>query len=442
MAATTVTGKQIRQGLIDRDWLFIGAAVGAGSTTSKIADATLNAGAALASTRFDGGRLRVTSGTYAGAETYVDYVDTANGFVYVDPALPGALADTDEYEIWLRGIDPNDADRARDDALDRVCSVWRLNPISIVADGDMDSSGVTHWAIAGAATRTKQFSSHPEANWRRELAVVHTTAASDYVKSDSIICRPGERFFVQVPVRAYVTSSHAKATASIEVRDITNTADVSLGGLKTSGYGYGWDFISLLFTIPAGCYEIQLWLKSDTDASTTVWAPINIHKRQKTRLSLPDRIRTKKRVGTFYTAANINPADSEVADWAPKLKPFLNVERVQQGVQVQVNLTPPTMELPIYYYERGFFDRLSTDYKTTAHRSAGDAATTDCPLEYAIAGTAERLSKKMLEKGFAEWQPEWVRASADLSRWEMEFGPEPQLISESESVPFIPNLRV
>lgn len=441
MTVATISGLTIRQLLVERgDWVFLGSALGT-SAASYISDTERLQGTNLSSTMFEGAIVRISSGTRVGETSMVDYLDGANGRLYLTPDLTGALTAADTYEIWLRGLDPDIIDRLRDDCLQKFCSQWRIQPVSELPDGDMDSSGVTSWTAAGGATRAKAFSAFPDAHSRRELAIVHTTAATDYVKSDSVYVQPGERYFLQVPVRAYVTATSAPATASITIRDITQTADVSLGGHKTTHIGRGQGWISLLFTIPAGCYEIQLWLKSDTAASTSVWGPISFHKRGKTRKSLPDRITTRKRVGTFFELTQINSAVSEQADNQYKFNP-LNTERIQVGGQVEVNFSPPTGENAIMYYERGYFDRLSATYFTIAARTAGDAATTDCQREYIAAKLARQVSKWMLDKYGADWQDDWVRACADDNYWEGQMGPEPKLVFENETPVYVPQLRV
>lgn len=441
MAGATVSGLQIREALAEQvgGWVFLGSATGVGAA-NYIEDTIRLKGINLAAGLFDGCIVRIASGARAGERVYVDTLDPLTGFLYVTPSLTGVMAASDTYEVWQRGLDPDIVDRIRDDCLARFCSQWRPIAFSIITDGDMQESGVTHWTIAGGATRSKFFAQFPDAHWRRELRVVHTTAATDYVKSDSLYVNPGERFFLQTAVRAYVTATSAPATASIVVRDITNGADIPIGGLKTSQIGRGQGHISILWSIPAGCYEIQLWLKSDTDASTTAWGPIYCHKRTKTRGSLPDRITSKERVGNFYALTQINPAQSEQADFRFRRK--IAATRYQVGAQVEVNFEVVTDIFAIGYSERGFFDRLQTDYFTAAGRTAGDAALTDCQKEYIVSSLATQVSKFMLDLYGESWQDDWVRNSSELAYWEGQFGPEPQYVEENTNAVYIPQVTV
>lgn len=442
--ATTVSGLVIRQTLRERGWCYLGAQVGAGNA-AYITDTTRLKSVGLASTMFDGAVVRIASGARAGDTTFVDYLDQDNGKINVSPNLGGTgLADTDTYEIWLKGIDPDAADRLRDEQLRKTCSIWRVQPLCAIDDGDMESSGVTAWTAVSGATRTKAYASFPEIHGRRQLQVVHTTAATDYVHSNSIYVQPGERYFLEVPVSSYVTATSAPAKATVVAQDITNGAAISLGGIVTSHTGRGWGVISLLFTIPTGCYEIQIRLMSDTASSTTVWGHFNFHRRGRTRVALPDRITTIKRVGTTFRLNDPTSAISEMNDNRYKLAEWANVERKQTGSQVSLWFNPSLENTPVFYHERGYFDALQTDYFTTAGRATGDTATTDCPRDYIVAALATALSAEMraIYPNDPYWQSAWVTASAELNFYEGQFGPEPVLIESNEEPVRIPQLRV
>jgi hypothetical protein len=132
-----------------------------------------------------------------------------------------------------------------------------------------------------------------------------------------------------------------------------------------------------------------------------------------------------------------------MSDSAFKLTPYLATERIQMGGQVECWFRPSLSNLPVFFYERGYFDRLSTNYLTVAQRIVGDAAATDCQVEYAVATIASRLAEYMLNReGGDGWRDEWIRAEASRNYWEQEMGPEPQFVHEAESPPFIPYFEV
>lgn len=444
--STTTTGKAIRQALATLIWglVNIGAQAGSGASTTTLVDTLNYKGRAGSPGIYDNAIVRMTSGTLAGETTFVDYVDPATGTIYLDPALSGTPADTDEYEIWMKGVDPDDVDRLRDDCLDRICSVWRINPVTIITDGDLEDSGLTHWSVTagGAATRTKGFASSPDAKSRRQLTVVHTTAATDMIESDTIEVQPGETYYLEVPVKCYVTATNAPATASVLPYDVVNTTNISIGGGRTTHTGRGWGRISLYFQVPTNCYIMKIRLKSDTAASTSVWGGFCLLHRNATEITLPDRVRTKSRVGKTFLTSQVSTSTNAINNTRYKLREYKNVERVQIGSNVQLFCQPGFANNSMFFYERGYFDRLETGYTTKAQRAAGDIATTDAPLEYVAAVLAEQLTKRMLDKFGADWQDDWTRASAWANYWEGEFGPLPQHIFENEVPVFIPDLKV
>lgn len=442
--STTTTGKAIRQalstligGLVD-----IGQQVGSGGTTTTIVDAGNLKGRALPPSMYDNAVVRVSSGTRQGETTYVDYVDPSTGTIYLDPALTGALADGDEYEIWMRGVDPDYVDRLRDDCLQYLVSTWRQITLSCIPDGDLETSGVTNWVVVSGATRSKSLGGFPDAKSRWMLSVVHTTASTDFIDSGNVDCQPGENYFLEVPVQAYVTATSAPATATVVPYDVTNSANMTYGGIRIAHTGRGWGRLSLYFTIPADCYQFKIRLKSDTNASTTNWGQFSCHHRDATEFTLPDRIRSKKRVGHTFWTGQVTPATNWVNNTRLKFREYKNVEREQIGSNVVLFFNPGTSNNAIYFYERGYFARLESGYVTPAQRLAGDSATTDAPLEYAAAVLAEQLTKRMLDKYGSDWQDDWVRASTWSNYWEGEFGPEPQRIHENTQPVYIPDLRV
>lgn len=450
--SNTTTGKQIRQLLASLlgGVCEIGAQAGSGASTTTIVDTQNYAGRAIPSSMYDNAVLRMTSGSLAGQTTFIDYIDGSTGTIYLNPALSGTPADTDEFEIWLHGIDPDYVDRLRDDALQYTCSVWRQNVMTVIADGDLQTTtngatpgDVSHWTVVGSATRTKGFASAPEAKSRFLLSVVHTTAASDFIDSDIVECQPDEIYFVEVPVKAYVTATSAPATATCQPYDADNSANIAFASaIRTTHTGRGWGKLSFSFQIPSNCYRFKLRLTSDTNASTTVWGQFACHKIHQTQLTLPDRIRTKSRVGRTFLTTQVQNSQQYLNNSQRKIREYKNVERNQVGSNVVLWFNPELAYWnACYYYERGYFPRLQTGYTTAAQRSAGDAATTDCQIEYVAAAVAEVLAKRMLDKD-ASWQDKWVRATAMLNYWEGEFGPEPQHVFENSVPVVVPQLRV
>lgn len=451
--STTTTGKAIRQLLASLigGVCEIGAQAGSGATSTSIVDTQNYQGRAIPASMFDNAVLRMTSGSLAGQTTYVDYVDGATGTIYLNPALGGTPADTDEFEIWMRGVDPDYVDRLRDDVLQFTTSVWYPNVITMIPDGDLMTTAngatqgdVSNWVIVGSATRSKVLGASPDAKTRFTLSVVHPTASTDWIDSGNVACNADEIYWLEVPVKAYVTATSAPATASLVPYDVTNGADIAIASSIVSTHtGKGWGKLSFSFQIPSGCSEFKLRLKSNTNNSTTVWGMFACHKVNQSEITLPNRIRTKSRVGKTFLTTQIANASQYNNLFQFKMKEYKNVERTQLGSNVVLYFNAPLSYWnACYYYERVYFNRLQAGYTTATQRSGGDAAVTDCPLEYAAAALAEALCKRMLDRYGADWQDDWVRAASMLNYWEGEFGPEPQHVFQNTVPVNIPQLRV
>ena len=445
MAAVTVTGAQIRQELATEhgDWVYLGETVGV-SAVNYLSDTERLQGANMPSGAFDHCIVRIASGTLAGETALVDYLDAENGRLYLTPSLTGIAAAGVDYEIWLRGIDPDVVDRLRGQALTKWCSTWRAIVLTRIVDGDLEESGVGNWTAAGGATRTKTLAAQDdELSGRWNLNVVVTTALTDYVESAGISVQPGQLFYCEAAVSSYVTATGAGANAQVIVRDIDNSASITLGGIRTSHTGRGWGKLSLLFTIPASCYQIKVRLTSSTASSTQVWGPIALHRRKATIVNLPDRIRGIRRVATQYMLSTPISAGSEQGQQV-KVRKFKNSERVQLGNRCQLWFNPGLGEEAVWYYERGYFFDLLTaaQYLTVAGRLVGDAATTDCPLEYVTAVTASLIAEFYMQKYGSDWQDDFVQTKARWNYWEGQFGPEPKIVMENETPIVIPQLGV
>jgi hypothetical protein len=438
-----VSGKEIRQSLVAYgDWVFLGK-VTAASNGSYIEDTQRVKGVNLPSTLFDGARVRIASGSRQGETSYIDYLQPSAGRLYLTPALSGSLSVGDEYEIWLKGIDPDIVDRLRDDALSRFCSQWRLVPLSIVPGGDLADEDVsTKWSIAGGASVSFRLAKADEQLVsRRIMSVTVPTAETAYAKSTAFPVHPSTLLFVEAPISAFITGSPEQAAVGlIKLFDVTNGQYINTSGPRTEHTGPAWGRVQYIVRLPSNCYRLELHVTSKTSNATVEIGAIAAHPVNITRIALPDRITTKSRVGTTFVISSSLDRVHPLTEY--KLRPWQNVEREQVGEHVFLRVTPPLTTQAVFYYERSYYPRLQSDYYTVAGRAAGDAATTDCPLPYIQAALAERVSKYYMDIYGQVWQDDWMRASSELNYWENEFGPEPHYIEENTQSVYVPQLRV
>ncbi len=383
-----VTGQAIREegqhyGLIE----LLSSATG--GAASYITDTLRLQSTALSASAYGGCMVRMSSGNRDGEISRVDYIDTANGRLYVTPNFTGAISSGETYEIWKEGINPDDVDRARDKALTYLCSTWSIYPISLVPNaGYFDTLGAGNWLAIGGATRAIQSLSFPYEFAENSLLVTNA-AANEGVVSPSIYPRPNQSFYLYVPV------SVRSGTGELVVRDVTNSANISLSGTSTAT-GRGWTGIEVTFSIPGTCNEINIQLRGQQATAIVEWGPVYFHGQEMKMIQVPARVITRSHVGPVYFLSNV-PTVSGGTYWGEEqMEERTGVRRQQIGDAVRFVFEDIPGQFPYFYLERNFFDALSADYKTVAQRVAGDAATTNCPLDYVAPGMVRLLAERYM----------------------------------------------
>lgn len=420
---------------------LLGEADAAAGGTDRIRDTIRLQSVTLASTAFDGAWVRISSGTRDGEQSRVDRLDQDNGDLYVSPVFGGSMPDDSNYEIWAHGVDPDDADRARDKALTKICSQWAMIPLSEVPNADYELAlAASNWNGENNATLAIATLSFPTEFARNSLTVTSTAGVDEYAESASMYVQPSEDFYLYVPV-----SARATTTAEVIVQDITNTAEISLSGTATAT-GRGFTGIEVTFTAPSGCFEITVRLNNQTGSgSISEWGPVNLHRRTQHRIDLPARVDSRNYVGPVFFLRN--QMATGVTDWGLDTKEEVPGVRVEQvGDSVQVRLENGMINAPYFYSERFFYTALSTaGYFDIADRTTGDAGTTLCPLDYVVAGTVRLLAEQYVNRPGQDrefWAGLHQQALADLARFEREFGPQPQPRQERARTIVIPQARV
>ena len=434
MASTT--GQAIREELLKYGVLqLLGTVVGT-STSARIRD-TARLRGAQPSTMYDDCWVRLTSGTVVDEISKVDYLDMDAGDLYVSPSFSGTPDGT--YEVYRAGLLPDDLDRARDEALTRYCSQWALLPITEVTNGDFEDAIGTTWT---ATSSTIAINSTPltwPVSFRASLRVTNS-AANGYAASTSLWGRPGQSFYLYVPVSART------GTAEVIVRDVTNGANVTLSGTATST-GRGWSGIEVTGQVPSGGFELAIRLAGQGAADVIDWGPVHFVWQGQRRIALPARVATREFVGRVYRDLTYPQRGVNDEQGQAEQAEVSNVRRVQvaDGVILQFSDETPMWNAPYFYQERMYYDALSTNYLTVAQRTVGDAATTLCPLDYVAAATCRVLAEWYMIKQPSE-ATFWGRLGQNAQTWldvyERRFGPPQEPVLTRERSVYIPQLRV
>ena len=429
------TGQQIREELQRYGLIrLLGQATATAGGTNRLRDATRLASAGLPSSAFDDCYVRAsgTAGNVDGEVVKVDYLDQDLGDLYVSPVWSAAPDSSVTYEIWRAGIHPDEVDRFRDEALTSICSQWQLLPVSHVNNAAYYVD-TTDWT-ASSSTLARQGGTFPTEVWPASLLVTNSGANGRAASASIYALQPTDRFYLYVPVSTRV------GTAQVIVRDVTNSANISLSGTATATRR-GWTGIEVTGQVPSGCDEIQVWLVGQGASDVVEWGPVFFHTTNARKVQL-QRPESRKFVGSIYRL-HYFPTEGGGGKWGEEdLNEVPGVRRRQVNDTVVLYFDEPMWNTPYLYEERVYYAALSTAYLTAANRTTGDTATTLCPLNYVAAATA-----KLVAERYMTHDPEfygWVLQKAEerLARREQEHGADPKPIQERDRVVGIPHIRV
>ena len=141
----------------------------------------------------------------------------SSGTITVTRAFSNATTTTQRFGIFM-GLSPEDYGLARglksyiNDVLRRL---WQRRPfvLTLVTDGDMETSGVTNWTATNS-TRTKSTSTGVTLG--KQALRVQNTALNGYVQSATINVEPSQSYYLVADVTV------ASGTAVLELWDVTD----------------------------------------------------------------------------------------------------------------------------------------------------------------------------------------------------------------------------
>ena len=417
----TVTGQEIRQEL-ERYGLIrlLGQGTATGAVT-YLTDVTRLQGTALPSTMYDGCSIRATAagGVADGEIRFVDYLDADNGRLYTTPDWSSAPTSAATYEIWRSGIDTNKVDRARDEALVRDCAQWYLHPLSEVPNAAyIEALSSANWeAVGGSSTVTKATLSFPVEYSRDTIVFDCVDSANAYAESASMYVQPSQAFYLHVPV-----SARGSATAELKVRDITNSADITLTPAAPTNTGRGWTAFNVTGTVPSGCFEITIRLIGQGATDIVEWGPVYFHWQGQKRINLPARVTSRDWVGPAGFIHDQIGANATTF-WGDERLREIPRQTEQISDNVILRFDQGMQNRPYFYIEKAFFSALQTAYLTDANRATGDSATTLANKEYVAAATVLRVASQYKELDPEFWANVEAQAGPIFAAKQREFGP-------------------
>lgn len=246
------TRKTLRQGVIEKLYFprhpVVGTTTSAG--TGELIDTILSGGGLDTDYLHAWVYLPATSVT-----TRVSDVDLTNSkLVLLPTASPGSGV---EYELHY--VFASAAIHSKINEVLQTLEAHVQIPVSLAADGDMETSGVGSWT-ASSATVTKDVTAANVFFGRQSLSVA-ATGGNGQARSASINIPAGTAVFCSALVKV---GTAAAAEARFILWDDVNGVQIARGVSRVSG----WSELSFLATIPATADQVSLRLESTTSGQT------------------------------------------------------------------------------------------------------------------------------------------------------------------------------
>ena len=286
----------------------------------------------------------------------------------ITPALSGSLISGTDYELHYK-YHPSFIEDRVNEILGNLETEY-LIPLSIITDGDMESSGTTDWT-ASAAVGTAPTLSKDVAivlHGRQALKILaNADATNSYAKSAAVAVPPNTEVLVSADV--YITSGD-KAKITLAGSATSNGTFTAIDTAESIVSGW----VHLEFTADTDSNEwIQLWLESPVASDVTYWDNAVVLPTNQSEITPPSEAEYAYDfgelfyfpLGTGLSGASDNNA-YKIAEGGARTWSSYKIERDDTGVvpiRISVDKTPLTHAL--FIQADVDFVALTTDTATT-----------------------------------------------------------------------------
>lgn len=211
---------------------------------------------------------------------------------------PGA---TDTFDIFFAPLTHEFMRRHINTAL-RNHRYVTVVPLTLVDDGDMESSGTGSYT-ATDATISKATTAGNVLRGKQSLRVLATSALGQ-AQSGTINVDPvdGPQYYLEAKVRAAV------GTARLIAYDVTNSADIETEDHTEMGFGR----IGFFFTLPSTCEQLAVRLVSVASSDDGYWDDLILLRMGAREMPLPAGVETESQVRYVWDGiANRREHDTE-----------------------------------------------------------------------------------------------------------------------------------
>ncbi len=195
--------------------------------------------------------------------------DGSNSQLIVAPGFSASVVSGTNYELHYHFYPKHIEDKINE-ILENLRRPIYL-PLTLVTDGDMESTGVTDWTAAGTGgtpTLAKDTTAGRVLHGRRALSITNDSSTTiGYAKSTTIDVSENRSVFVSAD--CYITPGDK---ARITLYDVTGSAVIETAESVASG------FVHFEFTtvVPADSEDIQVWLESVAASDVTYWGSVQL----------------------------------------------------------------------------------------------------------------------------------------------------------------------
>ena len=325
---------------------------------------------------FQGTYLLLTSSTDDGdwrmvREQNNGYAPTT-GTITVGQAFTTGGANSTTYEI-LRYLDPTEWNECINAALLKLRYRY-LSPITLITDGDMETSGTSDWTSSNTTLSKVTSGSFLTGTQCMRTA---NSGANGYGQSANVRCNGGDSF------SAWVDYQATSGTAVLVAYDVTNSAEITTASGDDAGDNNEGGMISIDFTAPATCRNIGLRLQGTEATADINWDNCILMRSGRRRYDVPSWLTNYDMYISTVQRYGNRPFEYHFIDVSGPVR----LEEEQTAVTLyRINLPDGT--------PRPYFIVGSRNYATLAT----DAATTNCQQEWAAYAVASEVLERYVAR--------------------------------------------
>ena len=394
--------------------------INSGTSAAAITDATRLLSTRYTPQQFQDWAIRVLSATGSedGDLTYARALTPSTGALAVSPSFSDALAANDTLEMFSPEMPhPDTIDQTWNDALQTLCTRWRLTPLSWLQDADflydaVDDTTPTYWPKNGTGTVTiEDDRAGLEKFSERVLRMLAPAGGSDYAAQTVNRPRGAASGGEVVPWFFWMMAQAEVGTAALVAYDVTNSAALTLSGKRTSWDGEAFNIIKATAEPPATCEEMSVRLTANAANDDTFWANVIAYPTTAREFVLPSRVTSLSQVGRFVEIFGEDWPEAQVVELAEQPDLY-----EVGGKSVRAVFPSPVGNRAIFFEEFAYYPALQTVFNTAAGRVAGDVASTDCDINYVKWAALHLLFPGDFEREYRKWHRE--KGAKPTVRWQ------------------------